>query len=196
MNIGQAFVSEYAVWRSDAGRGSLLASLAEAAFLTGLEKNRWFLLRFGSWSFTCLVVTPEFSSKNYSYVLSLFIKSLRYHGVCSTLLASTYWSVLWVSWPLVDSLQWYCSDGKLCTALCKRQRSDVSVDGYTIFPFPEFLLINITVIICESNNQVESRCYCLQLLATVWNSQLLDADIFPWIEWSFDPSSESRFQLL
>ena len=36
----QAFVSEYAVWRSDAGRGSLLASLAEAAFLTGLEKNR------------------------------------------------------------------------------------------------------------------------------------------------------------
>ena len=36
----QAFVSEYAVWRSDAGRGSLLASLAEAAFLTGLERNR------------------------------------------------------------------------------------------------------------------------------------------------------------
>ena len=36
----QAFVSEYAVWRGDAGRGSLLASLAEAAFLTGLEKNR------------------------------------------------------------------------------------------------------------------------------------------------------------
>jgi alpha-L-arabinofuranosidase len=36
----QAFVSEYAVWRSDAGRGSLLASLAEAAFLTGLENNR------------------------------------------------------------------------------------------------------------------------------------------------------------
>jgi len=35
----KAFVSEYAVWRSDAGRGSLLASLAEAAFLTGLEKN-------------------------------------------------------------------------------------------------------------------------------------------------------------
>nr|TKW22660.1 hypothetical protein SEVIR_4G242900v2 [Setaria viridis] len=35
----QAFVSEYAVWRSDAGRGSLLASLAEAAFLTGLEMN-------------------------------------------------------------------------------------------------------------------------------------------------------------
>jgi alpha-N-arabinofuranosidase len=35
----KAFVSEYAVWRSDAGRGSLLASLAEAAFLTGLENN-------------------------------------------------------------------------------------------------------------------------------------------------------------
>ncbi|KAG8089181.1 hypothetical protein GUJ93_ZPchr0011g28773 [Zizania palustris] len=38
-NGTKAFVSEYAVWRSDAGRGSLLASLAEAAFLTGLEKN-------------------------------------------------------------------------------------------------------------------------------------------------------------
>lgn len=35
----QAFVSEYAVTGNDAGRGSLLASLAEAAFLTGLEKN-------------------------------------------------------------------------------------------------------------------------------------------------------------
>ncbi|KAF8711410.1 hypothetical protein HU200_029442 [Digitaria exilis] len=35
----QAFVSEYAVWQSDAGKGSLLASLAEAAFLTGLERN-------------------------------------------------------------------------------------------------------------------------------------------------------------
>ncbi|VAH92861.1 unnamed protein product [Triticum turgidum subsp. durum] len=35
----KAFVSEYAVWRTDAGRGSLLGSLAEAAFLTGLEKN-------------------------------------------------------------------------------------------------------------------------------------------------------------
>ena len=38
-------MSEYAVWRSDAGRGSLLASLAEAAFLTGLEKNRSAVLR-------------------------------------------------------------------------------------------------------------------------------------------------------
>ncbi|KAM0893587.1 hypothetical protein ACQ4PT_025012 [Festuca glaucescens] len=35
----KAFVSEYAVTGKDAGRGSLLASLAEAAFLTGLEKN-------------------------------------------------------------------------------------------------------------------------------------------------------------
>nr|CAB3489555.1 unnamed protein product [Digitaria exilis] len=35
----KAFVSEYAVWQSDAGKGSLLASLAEAAFLTGLERN-------------------------------------------------------------------------------------------------------------------------------------------------------------
>ncbi|XP_012704075.1 alpha-L-arabinofuranosidase 1 isoform X2 [Setaria italica] len=35
----KAFVSEYAVWKTDAGRGTLLAALAEAAFLTGLEKN-------------------------------------------------------------------------------------------------------------------------------------------------------------
>ncbi|XP_045797620.1 alpha-L-arabinofuranosidase 2-like [Trifolium pratense] len=35
----KAFVSEYAVWREDAGAGSLLAALGEAAFLMGLEKN-------------------------------------------------------------------------------------------------------------------------------------------------------------
>lgn len=36
----QAFVSEYAVTGNDAGKGSLLAGLAEAGFLIGLEKNR------------------------------------------------------------------------------------------------------------------------------------------------------------
>ncbi|XP_017416714.1 alpha-L-arabinofuranosidase 1 [Vigna angularis] len=35
----KAFVSEYAVWRKDAGNGSLLAAVAEAEFLIGLEKN-------------------------------------------------------------------------------------------------------------------------------------------------------------
>ncbi|KAL3637083.1 aspartate-semialdehyde dehydrogenase-like protein [Castilleja foliolosa] len=35
----KAFVSEYAVTGNDAGKGSLLASLAEAGFLIGLEKN-------------------------------------------------------------------------------------------------------------------------------------------------------------
>lgn len=35
----KAFVSEYAVHGSDAGSGSLLAALAEASFLIGLEKN-------------------------------------------------------------------------------------------------------------------------------------------------------------
>ncbi|KAJ9547358.1 hypothetical protein OSB04_019901 [Centaurea solstitialis] len=35
----KAFVSEYAVTGEDAGKGSLLAALAEAAFLIGLEKN-------------------------------------------------------------------------------------------------------------------------------------------------------------
>ncbi|VVA97149.1 unnamed protein product [Arabis nemorensis] len=38
-NGPKAFVSEYAVTGKDAGTGSLLASLAEAAFLIGLEKN-------------------------------------------------------------------------------------------------------------------------------------------------------------
>lgn len=35
----KAFVSEYAVTGNDAGKGSLLAALAEAGFLIGLEKN-------------------------------------------------------------------------------------------------------------------------------------------------------------
>lgn len=46
----QVFVSEYAVWRDDAGKGSLLASLAEAGFLLGIEKNRFRLYSF------CLVI--------------------------------------------------------------------------------------------------------------------------------------------
>ncbi|RZB47582.1 Alpha-L-arabinofuranosidase 1 [Glycine soja] len=35
----KAFVSEYAVWKDDAGNGTLLAAVAEAAFLIGLERN-------------------------------------------------------------------------------------------------------------------------------------------------------------
>lgn len=38
-NGPKAFVSEYAVTGNDAGKGSLLAALAEAAFLIGIEKN-------------------------------------------------------------------------------------------------------------------------------------------------------------
>lgn len=38
-NGPKAFVSEYAVTGNDAGKGSLLAALAEAAFLLGVEKN-------------------------------------------------------------------------------------------------------------------------------------------------------------
>ncbi|GJN07087.1 hypothetical protein PR202_ga24880 [Eleusine coracana subsp. coracana] len=50
----KVFVSEYAVnYPEDAGNGSLLASLAEAAFLTGLEKNssKWKpdAIVFNSW---------------------------------------------------------------------------------------------------------------------------------------------------
>jgi len=42
----QAFVSEYAVWKEDAANGSLLAAIAEAAFLIGLEKNRYSIAFF------------------------------------------------------------------------------------------------------------------------------------------------------
>ena len=42
--ISQAFVSEYAVTGKDAGTGSLLAALAEAGFLIGLEKNRFVIV--------------------------------------------------------------------------------------------------------------------------------------------------------
>ncbi|KAJ3673986.1 hypothetical protein LUZ60_005978 [Juncus effusus] len=35
----KAFVSEYAVWKQDGGKGTFLASLGEAGFLIGLEKN-------------------------------------------------------------------------------------------------------------------------------------------------------------
>ncbi|KAI9118706.1 hypothetical protein K1719_010151 [Acacia pycnantha] len=35
----KAFISEYAVWKQDAGFGSLLSALGEAGFLMGLEKN-------------------------------------------------------------------------------------------------------------------------------------------------------------
>jgi alpha-N-arabinofuranosidase len=35
----KTFVSEYAVWKEDAGSGSLYAAVAEAAFLIGIEKN-------------------------------------------------------------------------------------------------------------------------------------------------------------
>ena len=37
-------MSEYAVTGKDAGKGSLLAALAEAAFLIGLEKNRFLII--------------------------------------------------------------------------------------------------------------------------------------------------------
>lgn len=35
-------MSEYAVTGQDAGKGSLLKALAEAGFLIGLERNRYF----------------------------------------------------------------------------------------------------------------------------------------------------------
>lgn len=40
----QAFVSEYAVTGSGAGKGSFLAALAQAGFLIGLERNRYLSL--------------------------------------------------------------------------------------------------------------------------------------------------------
>jgi alpha-N-arabinofuranosidase len=40
-DIVQAFVSEYALTGEEAGYGTLLAAVAEAGFLIGLEKNRF-----------------------------------------------------------------------------------------------------------------------------------------------------------
>nr|CAB3459031.1 unnamed protein product [Digitaria exilis] len=47
----KAIVSEYAVTGNDAGKGTLVAALAEAAFLIGLERNRWSpdAIVFNSW---------------------------------------------------------------------------------------------------------------------------------------------------
>ena len=56
----QAFVSEYAVTGKDAGTGSLLAALAEAGFLIGLEKNRCVDMPKYTWVWF-------FSSRLYSY---------------------------------------------------------------------------------------------------------------------------------
>ena len=39
--VFQAFVSEYAVTGKDAGNGNLLAALAQAGLLVGLERNRY-----------------------------------------------------------------------------------------------------------------------------------------------------------
>jgi hypothetical protein len=47
----QAIVSEYAVTGNDAGKGTLVAALAEAAFLVGLEKNRLSLCTLINFSF-------------------------------------------------------------------------------------------------------------------------------------------------
>ena len=41
IHILQAIVSEYAVTGNDARRGTLIAALAEAVFLIGLERNRF-----------------------------------------------------------------------------------------------------------------------------------------------------------
>uniref|UniRef100_A0ACD5XS56 Uncharacterized protein n=2 Tax=Avena sativa TaxID=4498 RepID=A0ACD5XS56_AVESA len=43
----KAIVSEYAVTGNDVGQGTLVASLAEAAFLIGLERNRFFYTTSG-----------------------------------------------------------------------------------------------------------------------------------------------------
>ena len=42
-------MSEYAVTGNDSGTGSLLAALAEAAFLIGVEKNRLFYFPNNLW---------------------------------------------------------------------------------------------------------------------------------------------------
>ena len=54
-------MSEYAVTGKDAGTGSLLAALAEAAFLIGLEKNRFAVV---IWEFQ----TSFFNVKHYLFI--------------------------------------------------------------------------------------------------------------------------------
>ncbi|KAG5041887.1 hypothetical protein JHK87_005802 [Glycine soja] len=77
-----AFVSEYAVWQDDAGNGTLLAAVAEAAFLIGLEKNRWTpdAIAFDSYRH---YETPSY------WVQCLFIPSSGATLLNSTLLSSS-----------------------------------------------------------------------------------------------------------
>ena len=96
------------------GNGSLLASLAEAAFLTGLERNRCGL--FGE--HTCI-----YSSRSSRCCLC----SSSDHMKGQLLFQSPWYCLLKVVWPLVDSLQWHYSDGQLCTAICKCQWPKVSI---------------------------------------------------------------------
>lgn len=87
----QAFVSEYAVTpKADAGTGSLLAALAEAGFLLGLERNRsvWFI-EFNFMFLVCyyayLNVFEAICTKNYlcfcTIIASLTIYKIRSWGI-------------------------------------------------------------------------------------------------------------------
>lgn len=116
----QAFVSEYAVWKTDAGRGTLLAALAEAAFLTGLEKNRWHIIYL-----------------NLHYFF--FIVKLRWSFVGSLPFAN----VFFFAW------QWCCWDGLSCSTIRKRwYREKVSINGFCFhWCFLLFLLIWYSVIV-------------------------------------------------
>ncbi|GER51948.1 alpha-L-arabinofuranosidase protein, partial [Striga asiatica] len=95
-NGPKAFVSEYAVTGNDAGKGSLLAALAEAGFLIGLEKNcdvvemasyaplfvntndRTYVVNFGSNNVTLQVS-----------IVGLEVNSLQSSGSTKTVLTSS-----------------------------------------------------------------------------------------------------------
>jgi len=71
--IFQAFVSEYAVTGKDAGTGSLLAALAEAGFLIGLEKNRFVIVVPALFKIFVNVKTSAWRSESLDASPSLFL---------------------------------------------------------------------------------------------------------------------------
>lgn len=79
----QAFVSEYAVTGDDAGMGSLLASLAEAAFLLGIEKNRFANLhRINS---NCFYLPFSYLSRLLDFSISVVFQWHCFNGkLCAT----------------------------------------------------------------------------------------------------------------
>ena len=153
----QAFVSEYAVWKTDAGRGTLLASLAEAAFLTGLEKNRWnrfkYLTRFLSVGY--MVITPKSLCVNFKWCIC----QSSHHDL------------------IVLYFDGFFRDSDVVEMACHAPLFVNDILRKSLFLWLNAFIVSfcycwsdITVIVFEQNIQMEPRRYCLQYLATLWDS--------------------------